>query len=149
MQWHASSELSRQLCDSGCVRHIDNCDQIWENPAYSEFYDFLVSYIFDKLYHRANPRSSSRATVRFVVEIQRFVCDRATPPEITVQRRCYARVRRFRILRVTWKSIKWTWAEPLEMNVNIEQELNFVVDNDSRLFLDAQEAKKVSERTVV
>ena len=43
---------------------------------------------------------------------------------------------------------KWTWAEPFEMNVKIEQELNFVVDNDSRLFLDAQEAKKVSERTV-
>ena len=35
------------------------------------------------------------------------------------------------------------------MNVKIEQELNFVVDNDSRLFLDAQEAKKVSQRTVV
>ena len=34
------------------------------------------------------------------------------------------------------------------MNVKIKQELNFV-DNDSRLFLDAQEAKKVSERTVV
>ena len=33
------------------------------------------------------------------------------------------------------------------MNVKIKQELNFVVDN--RLFLDAQEAKKVSERTVV
>ena len=33
------------------------------------------------------------------------------------------------------------------MNVKIEQELNFIV-NDSRLFLDAQEAKKVSERTV-
>ena len=48
---------------------------------------------------------------------------------------------------VTRKSIKWTWAEPFEMNVKIEQELNFV-DNDSRLFLDAQEAKKVSERTV-
>ena len=31
------------------------------------------------------------------------------------------------------------------MNVKIEQELNFVVDNDRRLFLDAQEA---SERTV-
>ena len=45
--------------------------------------------------------------------------------------------------------IKWTcWAEPFEMNVKIEQELNFVVDNDSRLFLDAQEAKKVSEHTV-
>ena len=32
------------------------------------------------------------------------------------------------------------------MNVKIEQALNFVVDNDSRLSLDAQE---VSERTVV
>ena len=31
------------------------------------------------------------------------------------------------------------------MNV---QDLNFIVDYDSRLFLDAQEAKKVSERTV-
>ena len=35
------------------------------------------------------------------------------------------------------------------MNVKIKQELNFVVDNDSRLFLDAQEAKKVREHTVV
>ena len=33
------------------------------------------------------------------------------------------------------------------MNVKIEQELIFV--DDSRLFLDAQEAKNVSERTVV
>ena len=63
-------------------RNCNNCDRIWENPAYSEFYDFLVSYIFDKLYHRANPRSSFRATVLFVVEIQRFVYDRATPPII-------------------------------------------------------------------
>ena len=47
---------------------------------------------------------------------------------------------------VTRKSIKWTWAEPFEMNVKIEQELNFV--DDSRLFVDAQEAKMVSERTV-
>ena len=35
------------------------------------------------------------------------------------------------------------------MNIKIEQELNFVVDNDSRLFLDAQEAKKVSKHTIV
>ena len=34
------------------------------------------------------------------------------------------------------------------MNVKIERELNFVID-DNRWFLDAQEAKKVSERTVV
>ena len=33
----------------------------------------------DKLYHRANPRSSLRPIVCLVVEIQRFVCDRATP----------------------------------------------------------------------
>ena len=58
------------------------CDRIWENPAYSEFYNFLVSYIFDKLCHRANPRSSFRATVHFIVEIQCFVCDRITPPTI-------------------------------------------------------------------
>ena len=36
----------------------------------------------DKLYHRANPRSSLRPIVCLVVEIQRFVCDRATPPII-------------------------------------------------------------------
>ena len=35
------------------------------------------------------------------------------------------------------------------MHVKIEQELNFVVDNNSQLFLDAQEAKKMSKRTVV
>ena len=33
------------------------------------------------------------------------------------------------------------------MNVKVEQELNFV--DDRQLFLDAQEAKKVTERTVV
>ena len=49
---------------------------------------------------------------------------------------------------MTRKSIKWTWAQPFEVNVKIEQELNYVAVDDSRLFLDAQEAKKVSERTV-
>ena len=36
----------------------------------------------DKLYHRANLCSSFRPIVRFVVEIQRFVYDRAIPPII-------------------------------------------------------------------
>ena len=36
----------------------------------------------DKLYHRATPHSSFRPIVRFVVEIQRFVCDSATLPII-------------------------------------------------------------------
>ena len=63
--------------------------------------------------------------------------------EITVQRHCYARIRHLRILCEIRKSIKWTGVEPFEMNVKIEQELNLAVDNDSRLFFDAQEAKKV------
>ena len=37
--------------------------------------------MIDRLYHRANPRSSLSPIVRFVVEIC-FVCDRATPPII-------------------------------------------------------------------
>ena len=36
----------------------------------------------DKLYHRANPRSSLRLIMCLVVEIQRFVYDHATPPTI-------------------------------------------------------------------
>ena len=35
------------------------------------------------------------------------------------------------------------------MNIKIEQELNIIVDNDSWLFFDAEEAKKVSKLTVV
>ena len=107
----------------------------------------------DKLYHRANLRLSFRPTVLFVVEIQHFVCDHATPPIIEKLRSKGVAMHTYAvsacIVRVTRKSIKWTWAEPFEMNVKIEQELNFVVDNHRRLFLDAQEAKKVSECTVV
>ena len=36
----------------------------------------------DKLYHRANPRSSLKPIVCLVMEIQRVVCDSATPPII-------------------------------------------------------------------
>ena len=36
----------------------------------------------DKLYYRANPCSSFRPIAHFVVEIQRFVCDRTTPSVI-------------------------------------------------------------------
>ena len=35
------------------------------------------------------------------------------------------------------------------MNVKIEQGLDFDIANGRRLFFDAQEAKKVSERTIV
>ena len=54
--------------------------------------------------------------------------------EITVQRHCYARVWRFRILRVYLKSVKWTWVVPFE----IERGSNFYLD-ESRFF-DIKEA---------
>ena len=55
------------------------CDRIWENPPCSEFYEILVSCIFDKLYPRANLPPSLRPIARFALELERFVCDRATP----------------------------------------------------------------------
>ena len=39
----------------------------------------LVSYIFGLLYHRANLPPSLRPIARLAVELERFVCDRATP----------------------------------------------------------------------
>ena len=77
----------------------------------------------DKLYHRANPHSSFRPITRFVVEMQRFVCNRATPP-----------------------IIEKLWSKDLTMHA---YGVSAHYANDSRLFLDAQEAKKVSKRTVV
>ena len=38
----------------------------------------------DKLYHRANLHSSFKPITHFAVEIQRFVCNRATPPIIEI-----------------------------------------------------------------
>ena len=66
----------------------------------------------DKLYHRANPCSSLRPIVCLVVEIQHIVCNRATPPIIEkllsegVAMHVYGVSAC--ILRVTYKSIKWT-----------------------------------------
>ena len=36
----------------------------------------------DEPYHRANSRSNFRPMARFAIELQSFVCDRATPPTI-------------------------------------------------------------------
>ena len=60
-----------------------SCDRIWENPLYGIFFsENWVWYMVNKLYHRANLHSSFRPIVRFVVEIQCFVCDCTTPPII-------------------------------------------------------------------
>ena len=58
---------------------------VYEKTRHMGFFvkiEFDVWLISSIVYHGANPRSSFRPTVRFVVEIQRFVCDRATPPII-------------------------------------------------------------------
>ena len=90
----------------------------------------------NKLYHRANPRSSLGPITRFVVEIQHFVCDCTTPPirDIMVHRYCYARIWCFSILHVNWNGL---WTVPFE---KIEQGLDFIFQNDTRLFFDAQAA---------
>ena len=49
---------------------------------YAIFSENRVWCMVDKPYHRANSRSSFRPIVRFAVEPQSFVCDRATPPTI-------------------------------------------------------------------
>ena len=98
------------------------CDRISENPPYGTFSENWVWCMVDKLYHRANPRSNLRPIVCLVVEIQRFVCDRATPPIIDGLKVLLCTRMAFPHTIVTRKSIKWTWAEPFEMNVKIEQE---------------------------
>ena len=107
-------------------------------------WDFFLKIEFDAWLISSTIEPSLRPIVRFVVEIQRFVCDRATAPIEKLRSKGIA-MHAYGVsayLRVTRKSIKWTWAVPFEMNIKIEQELNFVVDIDSQLFLDAQEAKK-------
>ena len=53
-----------------------------------------------------------RLIAHFIVEIHRFVCDRATPP-INYGVPAYYALNRI--------SINWSWAGPFEMNVKIEQ----------------------------
>ena len=43
--------------------------------------EILVSYILNN-YHRANLHSSLRPITHFAMELERFVCDCATPPTI-------------------------------------------------------------------
>ena len=113
---------------------------IWDFFMKVEFDVWLISFTIELTHIQVSDQ------LHLVVDTVLCLRLRHTPNdwEITVQRHCYGHIWRFRILclRMTQKSFKWTWAELFEMNVKIEQELNFVVDNGSRLFLDAQEAKR-------
>ena len=75
----------------------------------------------DKLYHKANPRSSFRQIARLVVEIQH---DRATPPIIEKLQSKGIVMHMYGISAYYVSTIKWPWAGPFEMNVKIEQGLN-------------------------
>ena len=88
---------------------------------------FFVKVKFDKLYHRANTCSKFRPTALRCGDTALCLRSHHTPNngEITVQRCCFARIWCFRILRVTWKSIKWTWAEPFKMNVKDRARIKF------------------------
>ena len=89
----------------------------------------------DKPYHRANSHSSPRPIARFAEELQRFVCDRTTPPIIEKLRSKGVAMHAYGV-SVYRKSIKWTWVEPFEMNAKIDRESNFALDIESRRFFD-------------
>ena len=82
----------------------------------------------------------------FAVELQSFVCDRVTPPTIEKLRSkgvaMHACVVHGVSIYYTYTGsqlhvdCKWTWVEPFEMNVKIEQGLNFDLDIESRFFFD-------------
>ena len=55
---------------------------VYEKTRHMGFFVRVLWCMVDKMYHRANPRLSFRPTVCFVVEIQHFVCNRATTPVI-------------------------------------------------------------------
>ena len=63
--------------DCTCSRAI--CDCTWENLLCNELHEILVSCIFDKLHPRANLPPSLTPIARFALELERFVCDHATP----------------------------------------------------------------------
>ena len=87
----------------------------------------------DKLYHRANLRSSFRPIARFAVVLFSFVCDHATPPII---KKLWSKGIAMHVYGVSVyyaKSIIWTWVEPFEMNVKIERGSNLNLDNEPLL----------------
>ena len=95
------------------ITHTHYCT-IWENPACSNFYEYLVSYIF----HRANLPPSFRPSACFVQELEHFVYDRAIPPIIEKLQFKGIALHTYGIftfyLCVNRKSIKWPWVGPLK-----------------------------------
>ena len=98
-------------------------------------YEKNPAYIYENVRnHRANLRSSLRPIAHLAMEVERFVCDRATRPPPTIKKV------RSKALLCTRMAFPYTF----EANVKIERGYNFVL-NESRFF----DALKASDCTVV
>ena len=123
------------LLNSHYVKHIvmlsfilmknikDNCDRLWQNPAYGIFCEIWVSYIFNNLYPRANLLPSLRPIARFTLELERFVYDHVAtveneklrPKGVAMYAYCVS-------VYYAWagNQLNSTWAEPFEMSAKVE-----------------------------
>ena len=68
--------------------------------------------------------------MRFAFELERFVYNCATP---TMNEKLWSKGVAMHAYS-NRKSIKWTWAEPFEINAKVKLVSNFVVNNKSRFF---------------
>jgi hypothetical protein len=113
------------------------CDRIWENPAYREFYEILVSYIFETLYHRANLPPSFRLIACFPLEIQRFIYDRAPLIKIEKLRPEGIAIHAYGVsihYAYTGNQLNGHGRSRSKWTPKVELGSNFIVDNESRFF---------------
>ena len=121
------------ICVQGLFWGVSMHTDMWPDLGKPSIWDFSKSWAWcmvDKLYHRANPCSSLTPIAHFVVEIQHFVCDRATPPIIEKLRSKGVAMHAYGVSAYyawTGNQLNGPGWGPFEMNIKIEQELNFVV----------------------
>ena len=117
---------------------IHICDWIWENPLYEIFFSKIESNAWlirstielTRVQVLGRLRASlSRYSILFAImphpqylrnydlKVLPYIVERVKYFTLST---IYESVWHFRILRVTWKSIKWPWAGPSKMNVKIK-----------------------------
>ena len=128
-------------------------DNMWSYLGKPSIWDFFnqVWCMVDKLYYRAKPYSSLRPIARFVVEIQRFVCNRNTLPNNRelqskgIAMHAYSVSAYYAWTGLQLNGPRWACSK---INVKIEQGSNFIIQNDSRCSLmHAQETYLKGELT--
>ena len=116
--------------DAGSMQYMTIITHSGHLTQLQRFYEILVSYIFDKLYHGASkPASLDRSHA----DVECFACDSATCMEIEKlqSKKVAMHALSFSILYYTCNKLISTWAEPFEM---VKLILNFVADNESHFF---------------